>query len=659
MTVTNIKLGENDVQFTQDLNKGGVYEYNFTDLNGDSITPLYKDGVQGNDLVVSAGNYFYATAHVEGTIDGQAVNTDFRFELQKYQLADPTKANLTQKALLDNHEGQSTMMWRATEAYDTTVTPPSHLYLDNTDFADLETPVVFDEANITNIQVWKVVNGNKTDYTATYVGGINTANILADGYAQTMCDNQRAGTVIVKDFGKNTGAVLSINGVVYEYTRTVLPADIDEAVVKGKVTGTSANDVIDASLYVSPDGVKGLTFNTGSGNDNITGSDYNDSVNVKSFAGERATVREDSGENKITMGKGDDIVNINAGVTSNTIKTGDGADTVNIAVGSIGINKITGGKGVVTTAANTATINALGIGTVGVDFVGVNQYNLNGGINTLTSKSVATKYDKNGAVKELGTTDYVKVGGDSSNKITTGAGNDRVEVLAAAANSVNTIKTGSGNDTVSLTGGINTVDAGAGNDVFIINNGKNNIKSGAGVDTFTITGGTNFIDAGAGDDEFTVTGGNSFISGGAGDDVYDASGLNLAADTLVINDTKGINDLSIGNKANIFVDVTVDKNGNLKSVGKEMLFTNAAAFNGFGGKTTGVDITVGKDGLSQINVGYSAYRFDIDNLTEQVAGWLAQNGNYASAMEVFEENNAADVAALTQVYVNNSQGCYQ
>ena len=95
-----------------------------------------------------------------------------------------------------------------------------------------------------------------------------------------------------------------------------------------------------------------------------------------------------------------------------------------------------------------------------------------------------------------------------------------------------------------------------------------------------------------------------------------------------------------------------------------MIFTGVAGvddgFEGFDKDVTGVSITTSaRNALTEINVGATTFDLDISGISEAVAGWLAANGNYKSAAEVFETNNAADVAALTQLYVNNSAGCYQ
>ncbi|MBQ6516697.1 calcium-binding protein, partial [bacterium] len=651
------------------------------DLSFGNGTATYTYEVSGKDLLFKANDTVTLKATVsEGAkVDGYDVAAgEYTLELVKSGSvgAQPNK-----------------YMFQLTPNYNGAEAAEKHyvyIYLDETDFnttaghatsiKDQAFPVTATtNMTLTNLQLVHTYSDGTSDTGAVaadeYYQGLVTAKGLggdAFTYAEEVYNSQAVGTVLVKDYAaKDTGATLLVNNAAFNF---VINQGVDN-VEKGKLNGSVANDNINVAAYDSPDGVKGVTINSGSGNDNIAGSDYNDAVTAKSLAGQRATVAENSGENKITTDKGDDIINIGAGVTSNTIKTGEGADTVNIAAGSLGVNKITGGKGVVTNAAHEVALNALtfgpgltpigvvdGDGGLLVDYMGVNQYNLNGGINTLTSKSVASKYDKTGALV-AGTADYVVVGGDSSNKITTGAGNDFVQVLAAAANSVNNIKTGAGDDSLWLNGGINTVDSGAGDDLFIINNGKNNIKSGAGNDTFTITAGTNRIDAGAGDDVFTVTGGSSSISGGAGDDIYDARGLNMAANYLGINDTKGDNEIMISNKANIFFDVAIktDKNGALKSVatGNQILFTNAGAFTGFNGGTNGVQVEVGKNGMDQITVGLTKYSLDVSDITEAVAGWLAAGGKYASAAEVFEQNNAADVAALTALYVGNSADCYQ
>ena len=169
---------------------------------------------------------------------------------------------------------------------------------------------------------------------------------------------------------------------------------------------------------------------------------------------------------------------------------------------------------------------------------------------TITSKSttsndylVGSFY--NDKVTAKGGNNYVKeIGG--KNKITTGKGNDRIELLATSSNTVkagdgvnfigaysvgtNKITGGKNNDVVDITAGNNTVTLKAGNNAVNITGGINKVTTGKDVDAFVIDGGNNIIKSGAGDDTFNImgTGANgpiaNTITAGKGDHTVSVRG---------------------------------------------------------------------------------------------------------------------------------------
>ncbi len=104
-------------------------------------------------------------------------------------------------------------------------------------------------------------------------------------------------------------------------------------------------------------------------------------------------------------------------------------------------------------------------------------------------------------------------GGDGNDRITTGAGDDRVDGGAGD----DTITTHGGRDDVFGNIGNDTVDAGAGDDV---------VYGGDGNDTLAAGEGTNFIEAGAGNDRIDGRIGTNMISAGRGDDTVTSGGSN-------------------------------------------------------------------------------------------------------------------------------------
>ena len=688
----NLKTGSDAIVFSGDfgtdtvkLTKGETVNLEF-EYNDALKTGVISKEMVGNNLVITADVEYYATADVYGSLWGNTVYSsgttaataenpaEYRFEIAQYT-----------DEQFKNTDYEDKYLWKATTKYaDVTTgtgteakTLPRYLALDGTDFANSSYDIgtsgtkhvddltsVGGGATVHNLKIWQVVNGVTTDVTAEYINALANVYTIDSGSkvaAKMFADQGLEGTVVVKDFGKDTGASLAINGDAYAYTNTVAAADIDSVVVKGKVSGTSAKDVIDGSLYVSTNGTKGLTFATGSGDDKITGTSFNDTVTLKSLEGQSAKVIQENGTNKVTFGKGNDFFTTDntgaaaaaghvGGFSSNTVNMGSGNN--NIYLGSEGTNKITAANG-----NNTIKMDA-----------GVNTVKFGNGINNITTIAGQNKVN-------TGKGDDVIALGGGNNVLNTGAGADKFAITKG----YNTIKTGAGVkdfSTTAITGGINNITTGKDADKFTLTAGKNTINSNAGDDVFTINGGTNVIKAGAGADKLTVNGGYTVVDGGAGNDTYDARGMNLLADNLVVTDKSGVNTLLLGNKANIFFDVTnvkTDKTGAVKSykVGNEMVFTGTAGtsvggtytndFHGFGGATAGVDITTGaKNAVTSVTIGYdAASTLNVNALAGQVANWLAANGNYKSAAEVFEINDAKDVAALTALYVNNSAGCYQ
>lgn len=499
--------------------------------------------------------------------------------------------------------------------------------------------------HITNIKVYSVINGNEFDRTDDYKAQFDGLTTAADKLAKikelnaAMYETQGTGTVVLKDFNaKDIQAYVSIGNYNGDYCDirglysfvAANTYDTQEAFAGGKITTKAQNDVIDASNYNSPNG-KGVTINSGSGNDRITGSNYNDKVTVKSLAGDHTTVVETSGTNKITTGKGDDTVvignvGINPQITNNTIKLGNGENSV--TVNANGKNKITGGSD-------------------------DDEFILNNGFNTVNGK--------NG--------DNTFVANNGNNKLTGGKNVDTFTLSGGQ----NTVKAGKGDDVVTANFGYNTIDLGAGNDEVFANGGYNVIKASKGNNVYKLEGGSNVITGGSGVDEFIFNadgvpgaGLNAIINGGKGNDIYDLTKADYQ-DSINITDTKGKNVVKLAEKDTILFDVTLGKNAKKDKVSNLLTFRNDDGDVTYKGSIAKVLVADDNgDGLADVSA--TEYKLNIKGVAEQVASFmrsaglrkgasaydvLAAGGDNAAKLLAIYQGTGVDVGADTNKYVAN------
>jgi hypothetical protein len=207
-------------------------------------------------------------------------------------------------------------------------------------------------------------------------------------------------------------------------------------------------------------------------------------------------------------------------------------------------------KAAVTGASSSSTYTASQLGVAGISSTAnVNvAYDANWGISvtnnaawgaikntTIKSTSSGSVTVQNFVAAEIGLgngDNTVTVTDSKRGSITTGAGNDQINVVAKSdTNDINQMKinAGDGNNTVSFSGASNTKIA---------------VTTGAGADSITVSGQTSgSANAGAGDDRIvTATSGAMALSGGAGKDVFEfirsahatISDFNASEDSIVI-----------------------------------------------------------------------------------------------------------------------------
>ena len=497
-----------------------------------------------------------------------------------------------------------------------------------------------------------VFTGDGDDYKVDYKKSGNNL-IIGDGTNEiTVVDYFKAG---------NTFDTVNVNGTDVSIKETVPAFTVDMPDGKSTFNGTNENEKIDASLYTSPNGTKGVTINSKGGNDDITGSEYNDVI--KAGTGDNK-IEESSGDNKITVGNGDNSIRV-YDYSSNTIKTGSGNNSIELE--SIGKNKVYAKKG-----ADSIRVTE-----------GSNTIKAGNGDNVIKVNAEITR-DENGVITGIVVGDEP----NSLNKITTGKNNDTF----ALGGGNNNIKSGSGNDIFyiedgynvikstgyatynvdggfynkitsgkkkdifNITDGKNVINSGSGHDEFTVSGGDNNLSGGNGNDTFYINGGQNRVNGGKGNDTFVVTKGSDTLIGGKGNDVYDFSKYEDSDAVVTINDTSGKNSLILTDKFDVKFDVTLKKVGkaNKYTIGKEVSFI---------GDDLEIDVT-GKNAKSITTVTVTdesttptTYSFNVSKLAADVASWLSTT-TYKSTAAVFEHGTDTEIAQLNAIFAGGTDKIY-
>ncbi len=641
-----INLGTgNDVITVKALNNGNdtviankdetlTLSYDKTGILNTSASNIAKIEVKGSDVVASTEVEYYATMTItksatktEGvgenavtyaTMDGQKItgydfNTpkdgkvEVKFVLAKYGTPNQTMKNK--------------MLWRSENPFYKTDAYPNgvYLFLDNANFASEETAEEFGGILLDNknLKVYESINGAAgVDVTNTYKTKYSDLATFST-FNEKLLSAATESTVTVQNALKS-GANITIDGKVVtasvdaidtmnEDIKEQLKAsntlfEAEDVVAKSKkgkldLSKVSNDKVISLASLTSENG-KGANIITKAGNDTIVGSDYNDTLNLKTGNND---ITESAGVNKITTGKGDDTITIN-GLASATIKTSGGNNTVSL--NGYGVNKFTGGKGTDTVTIAGAT------NTVKAGKKGVLDVTINGGNNNIT-------------------------GGKKADDIR----------INNTAQSVNKINAGAGKDYIIAEGGYNTITLGKGNDDIVINNGTNVVKGTAGKNTYTITGGDNVITGGKNVDVFIFSGNsNAFVNGGKGNDIYDLSAYGYGG-SVSIKDTSGKNVVKLADEDTILFDVTLGKNAKKDKVGK--VFT----FDKDGDNTTTGDTVTFNGSIKKVTVGNTDYTLNVKGVAEQVASFMrsAGYGKGDSAYDVLAKGDA-NATKLLDIY---------
>lgn len=269
-----------------------------------------------------------------------------------------------------------------------------------------------------------------------------------------------------------------------------------------RVTFAAATAAVTVSLATTAaQNTVGAGTDTISGFENLTGSNYND------------TLTGDAGANVIDGGSGNDIIQGGAG--NDTLIGGAGTDTLTYASATAGVT------------VNLGTTAAQNTGGAGTDTISAFENLTGSGYNDTLTGSSGNNTIKGGAGNDT-------IQGGAGNDILDGeAGTDTVTYAAStAAVTVNLATTtsqatgGAGSDTITnfenLTGsgysdtlrgntGNNTLSGGNGNDTLYGNSGNDILYGDAGTDTLYGDAGNDTLNGGAS---------NDILYGGTGSDIF-------------------------------------------------------------------------------------------------------------------------------------------
>ena len=290
-------------------------------------------------------------------------------------------------------------------------------------------------------------------------------------------------------------------------------------------TLTDHDDTVDGSADTT-----GLTINTGSGADQVTGGSGNDTIDVGAADGAVDTIT-------VNNGAGDDEIAGFEGPTDNGDGTFTGQDQLDVSgltdaggdpvnVADVTVSDDGSGNAVLTFPnGESLTLNGVTPASVNspaaLEAMGIPpapNYIVEGGAGDDTINGAYTGDPQGDMIDDNDHSD-----GSNDDSVTAGAGDDLVysglgddTVLGEAGNDY--VQSGSGNDSVDGGAGNDHVDAGTGDDTVLGGAGRDDLEGEAGADSLSGGDGNDSIWGGAGND--TIDGGadDDALYGGAGDD---------------------------------------------------------------------------------------------------------------------------------------------
>jgi trimeric autotransporter adhesin len=333
------------------------------------------------------------------------------------------------------------------------------------------------------------------------------------------------------------------------------------------------------------------TLNGGAGDDYLEGGDGNDTLNgglgADLLYGGAGVDRLDGGDGDDELyGEGDNDTLI-GGAGNDILNGGDGNDSL---TGGLGADTMSGGLGTdsyVVDDAGDIVIEGL---NEGIDTVRV----------SLNAFTLGTNVDR---AIFTGVGDFVGVGNELANSITSGDGNDTLSGL-------------DGNDHLISGAGNDVVNGGAGNDRLEAGDGNDQLFGGAGDDA---------LQGGAGEDTLEGGDGNDNILGGLGADIMTGG---LGNDTFTVDDIGDVVVEGLG-EGNDTVNITLNAYTLGTNFENLTFFFGVGDFVGVGNALAnrisggaGNDTLSGFDGNDVLNGGSGADVLDGGDGNDQLIGGL-------------------------------------
>lgn len=366
---------------------------------------------------------------------------------------------------------------------------------------------------MSNVGAGTIVNSG----TIEHLGGVQDPDLAGreaidlSGSAAYSVTNTAMGTIIGgvgfgdgNDVLTNAGTITATTGSAID-----MGAGNDTLTNSGTVHGDiQMGDGDDTVKLLAGSHITGVVH-LGEGNNLLDASAVTDAIHADAGAG----------NNTITTGAGNDIIEVGAG--TNVITAGAGDDTIVLHGGN---NTIDGGDGYDTldlrAAMGPVTVD-LGKGEASGDGVGQAHF----------SHIEATLIGANGGTI---------TGSDSDDTIHGGGGTE-------------TLIGGAGNDTIVGGTGVNTLWGGSGNDTLIAGNNGDTLYGGSGHDKLFGGAGNDTLSGGSGDDILDGGAGNNTLTGGSGHDTF-VFKAGFGTDTVTDFTTSGSNSDVLQFSHDLFAD---------------------------------------------------------------------------------------------------------
>ena len=415
-----------------------------------------------------------------------------------------------------------------------------------------------------------VANGNRTfdilandsaergDLTITQINGQN----VVVGQTITLTSGQQVrlnADQTVTIFANGTLGQENFTYTVFDGTQTdvgyITINTVSAPTRDGIVSGTSGNDVINASYVGDPDGdridnndglgVQGTTGDAdliyaGAGNDTVVAGAGNDII----FGGDGDdSVLGWAGDDRVDLGDGNDSFGTwgNDSAGNDSVAGGNGNDTIiggagnDILRGEAGNDALSGGMGSDTldggdgadvfwiTDDHEADVISGGEGGIDSDTIAFSNFLTTAGVRVTFTGAEGGNYaylaTPSGFAQAAGTFTGIEA-------LTLTAHADTVD--AGASTAALTVSAGDGNDTLVTGSGGSTADMGAGDDTATGGAGSDILTGGTGNDVLSGAGGVDTLTGGDGDDILSGGAGGDSLAGGTGMDYADYSASNAA-----------------------------------------------------------------------------------------------------------------------------------